>query len=271
MSGVQVAALRLSVCGLVFTPVVWRFLKKVKREDIKYVFLAGLIGNGIPAFLFAIGQQRVDSSVAGILNALTPMFTIIIGYSTGVVLLNWSKVSGVILGLVGALAIILGKEGVSLTFSIGHLLMIVFATILYGANINLIRSKLAHYNPVIISALPLFFMSIPGLIIFLSSDLSFLHTTPKEQLIPSMRSVVILALLGNSFSLIFFNRLIQLSGPVFASSVTYIVPIIALLWGFSDNETVSTFQIAGLFFILTGIYLINRKAPKAVPTDPSDS
>ena len=137
--------------------------------------------------------------------------------------------------------------------------MIVLATIMYGANINLIKGKLYKYHPIVISALPLFFISIPGLIILFSSDVQHVISQPTTTFWRSVTAVFLLALFGNSLSLVLFNRLIQLSGPVFASSVTYFIPVVAMIWGLADGETVGTLQWIGLLLILGGIYLVNRR------------
>ncbi len=259
MSGVQVAALRLSIGGLIFSPFIYKFLKKIEKGDLKYVILSGILGNGIPAFLFAIAQTQVDSGVAGALNALTPLFTILIGYFFGVIVLNVSKVGGVAIGFLGAMAIILGKNDEVLTFSSGYSLMVVAATICYGANINLIKGKLYKYHPMVITALPLFFIAIPSLFILLTSDFQPVFEYSQNQLIWSFTAIALLALLGNSLSLVLFNRLIQISGPVLASSVTYFIPVVAMIWALADNEKISGIQYLGLVLILGGVYLVNKR------------
>ncbi len=259
MTGVQVAALRIAVGGLIFLPVVWRFFKRVEKKDIKYVILAGLVGNGIPAFLFAFALTKVDSSIGGALNALTPLFTLLIGYVFGVIVLNLTKVAGVVIGLAGALLIILGKGNVGFTINDSYPLLVVFATFLYGANINIIKSKLYKYEAIVISALPLFCISIPGLIILLCSDFSAFAQVSPMQTYKSVGAILLLALLGNSLSLVLFNRLIQISGPVFASSVTYFIPVVAMIWGIADGEIISKTQFGGMILIILGIYWVNKK------------
>ena len=273
LTPVQLAAFRLSVGGLVFLPFVYRHFKRLEKSDRKFVILAGLIGNGIPAFLFAIAQTKVDSSIAGALNALTPLFTLIIGALFTSMVLNKSKITGVVVGLIGAVAIVLGKaiharitgEGEQLSFTgddVIYSLLVVLATVLYGSNINLIKTKLAHYKAVVISTLPLFFMSIPSTLILAFSDWSNLEVVAQPQVYRSFGAIAILALLGNSLSLFLFNRLIQTSGPVFASSVTYFIPIVALLLGWFDNERILAIQFAGMLLILGGVYLLNRGRTK---------
>ena len=262
-SGVQVAALRITIGGSVFIPFIGRYLKRIEKADLKYAILAGVIGNGIPAFLFAIGQQKVDSSIAGVLNALTPIFTIIIGLSLGVIDSNRWKIAGVVIGLSGAVAIMLGKPSDDLAFNWSHLLMIVVATFLYGANINLIKAKLSKYPSIVISALPLFFISLGGIFILVFSGFFSINPADHVNYSKSFGAIALLALLGNSLSLILFNRLIQISGPVFASSVTYLIPIVAVIWGLWDGEVISLIQSLGLLAILAGVYMINRVANRS--------
>lgn len=259
LTGVQVAAFRLTVGGLIFTPFVIRYLKKVASNDVKYVILSGVMGNGIPAFLFAIAQTQVESSVAGALNALTPLFTLLIGFGFGVIVMNTSKVVGVFIGLLGALAIILGRSESAFSIDNSYSILVIIATLFYGANINLIKSKLSHYEPIIISALPLFFIAIPGVLIMLFTDTSAIYQAADNQAFKSIGAIVLLALFGNSISLILFNKLIQISGPVFASSVTYIIPVVATIWGLADSESISVIQFGGLALILAGIYLVNKR------------
>jgi drug/metabolite transporter (DMT)-like permease len=270
LTAIQVAALRISVGGIIFAPFILRHLRKIERKDLKFVFLAGIIGNGIPAFLFAIAQTRVDSAIAGILNGLTPFFTLVIGASLGLLIVTRNKFWGVMIGLLGAVAIILGKdleawfagssiEATTLSFT-PYIFLVVLATIGYGANINLIRSRLSKYPAISISAIPLFFISIPGLIIFLSTDLSFLtEVSSNIQVRSSLAAVLVLALLGNSLSLILFNRIIQMRGPFFAASVTYFIPVVALLWGIRDGENFFWPQFIGFVLVLLGVYLVNKR------------
>ncbi|MFT4522735.1 MAG: drug/metabolite transporter (DMT)-like permease [Bacteroidia bacterium] len=274
LSGVQVAALRISVGGLIFAPIIIRHIRKIKKKDLRFVLLAGVIGNGIPAFLFAIAQTKVDSAMAGVLNGLTPFFTLVIGAAFSLLIVTRDKVVGVIIGLLGATAIVLGKDiqhlldggfsaASTLTFS-PYIFLIVLATIGYGANINLIKTKLSGYQAFSISAIPLFFISIPGLFIFLSSDTSVLaDLSSNNQTIKSVGAVVILALFGNSLSLIMFNKLIQMSGPFFAASVTYFIPVVALLWGLLDGESFVWMQLVGFVLVIAGVYLVNKRvSPK---------
>ena len=266
MTSVQMAAYRISVCGLVFFPFVLKHFKRIEPKDRKYALLAGLMGSGIPAFLFAIAQQHINSSLAGILNAMTPIFTLIIAIVVTKLVLPKTKFIGVIIGFLGALAIIIGKMYVAGADSstpaftdIKYVLMVVLATLLYGSNINLIKNKLAKYNAFVIATTPLFMISIIAMLIMAFTNWSNISEYPSEQVYKSFGAVTALAILGTSLSLILFNRLVQLSGPVFASSVTYFIPFVAVFFGLLDGEEVIWIQLVGMSLILTGVYLINRK------------
>lgn len=267
MTSIQMAAFRISVCGVVFFPFVWRHFKKIEVQDRKYVLLAGLMGSGIPAFLFATAQQHINSSLAGILNAMTPIFTLIIAVIISKIMLPRTKIIGVIIGFIGAISIIIGKmyshgEGVD-AMDIGqvkYVLMVVFATFLYGSNINLIKNKLSKYNAFVVATTPLFMISIVAMIIMAFTDWSNIAEYQQDQVVKSFGAITALAIFGTSLSLIMFNRLVQLSGPVFASSVTYFIPFVAVFFGLLDGETVIWIQLVGMALILTGVYLINKRS-----------
>ncbi len=266
LTSIQMAAFRISVCGFVFFPFVFKHFKKIEVKDRKYVLLAGLMGSAIPAFLFATAQQHINSSLAGILNAMTPIFTVLIAVIFTKLALSKNKYIGVFIGFIGAIAIIVGKmfqtgDG-SVSFGstqIQYVLMVVLATVLYGANINLIKNKLAKYNAFVIATTPLFMISIVAMIIMGFTDWSNIAVYPTQQIYKSFSAVTALAIFGTSLSLIMFNRLVQTSGPVFASSTTYFIPFVAVFLGLLDGEQVVWIQWVGMLLILAGVYLINKR------------
>ena len=273
MTSIQMASFRIAVCGVVFFPFVLKHFKRIEPKDRKFALLAGVMGSGIPALLFALSQKHINSSLAGILNALTPVFTVLIAVIFTKLVLSKSKVIGVVVGFIGAMAIIIGKmanakeNNISIESSqVQYIMMVVLATILYGANINLIKNKLAKYNAFVIATTPLFMISIIAMIIMTVTDWSNIQEYEQSQVIKSFGAITALAIFGTSLSLILFNRLVQLSGPVFASSVTYFIPFVAVFFGLLDGETVLWVQILGMGLILTGVYLINRRI-KAPVTD----
>lgn len=258
----QVAAFRMTIAGLVFSPWLITYSRKIKRNDLPWMLAVGVIGNGIPAFLFTNAQLFLNSSLTGALNALTPLFTLLIGILFLGTRSGALQIAGVLLGLLGALVLILSKEGGQQgNEQISYAALVVLATVCYGTSVNIIKIRLSHYKPIITAAFPLAFAA---LLSFPLLQFSLLNNPPVQQWwsTTSFMAVLVLAIIGTSVSLIFFNRLIQLTDAVFASSVTYLIPVVAMLWGWVDGEIIGPYQIFGMLIILLGIYLANRKSKK---------
>ena len=252
-SSYQVAAMRISFAGIALLPFVkWRKVV-IKAGDLKYFIISGILGSAIPAFLFTAAQTKISSSLAGAINGLTPLFALLVAVVFVGVKFNKLKVYGVIVGLLGAFFLIVGQE---LNFDIKYTSLAVLAAVCYGINVNIIKQKLNDYPPRLVAALPLAIISIigVGVMLYLGFDVSW----DQEQYIKSLVAIVILAVVGTSLSLVMFNRLIQQTNTVFATSVTYLIPIVALFWGFLANETISSNQMIGLGFILIAIWLIRK-------------
>jgi drug/metabolite transporter (DMT)-like permease len=252
-SSYQVAAMRISFAGIALFPFVkWRKVV-IKAGDLKYFIISGILGSAIPAFLFTAAQTKISSSLAGAINGLTPLFALLVAVIFIGVKFNKLKVYGVIVGLLGAFFLIVGKE---LNFDIKYTSLAVLAAVCYGINVNIIKQKLNDYPPRLVAALPLAIISIigVGVMLYLGFDVSW----DQEQDVKSLVAIVLLAVVGTSLSLVMFNRLIQQTNTVFATSVTYLIPIVALFWGFLANETISSNQIIGLGFILIAIWLIRK-------------
>jgi drug/metabolite transporter (DMT)-like permease len=252
-SSYQVAAMRISFAGIALLPFVkWRKVV-IKAGDLKYFIISGILGSAIPAFLFTAAQTKISSSLAGAINGLTPLFALLVAVVFVGVKFNKLKVYGVIVGLLGAFFLIVGQE---LNFDIKYTSLAVLAAVCYGINVNIIKQKLNDYPPRLVAALPLAIISIigVGVMLYLGFDVSW----NQEQDVKSLVAIVLLAVVGTSLSLVMFNRLIQQTNTVFATSVTYLIPIVALFWGFLANETISSNQMIGLGFILIAIWLIRK-------------
>lgn len=252
-SSYQVAAMRISFAGIALFPFVkWREVV-IRAGDLKYFIISGILGSAIPAFLFTAAQTKISSSLAGAINGLTPLFALLVAVVFIGVKFNKLKVYGVIVGLLGAFFLIVGQE---LNFDIKYTSLAVLAAVCYGINVNIIKQKLNDYPPRLVAALPLAIISIigVGVMLYLGFDVSW----NQEQDVKSLLAILLLAVVGTSLSLVIFNRLIQQTNTVFATSVTYLIPIVALFWGFLANETISSNQMIGLGFILIAIWLIRK-------------
>lgn len=252
-SSYQIAAMRISFSGLALIPFVnWKKLD-IKRSDYKYFIISGFLGSAIPAFLFPLAQTRISSSLAGAINGLTPLFALIVGVTFLGVKFSRLKAFGVILGLAGAVFLIIGQD---IQFEFSHVMMAIVATLCYGINVNIIKQKLDNYPPLLVAALPLAIISIAGFAVlgYLGLNINF----NDMQFIYSFGATLLLAFIGTSISLIMFNRLIQQTNTVFATSVTYLIPIVALFWGLFDHEKILYNHFIGLVFILGAIWMIRK-------------
>jgi drug/metabolite transporter (DMT)-like permease len=258
-SPIQLAFLRIAVAGWVFIPFIKDRLRQIKRTDWKYFVLASFLGNSIPAYLFSVAEVHITSSLTGALNSLTPLFTLIIGILLGGVVYSHRKLLGILIACTGAVTLLFVHEEVGaepVAYEYGFL--VVVAAFCYGANINLIHSKLSAYKPLVISMVPLLIASAISTVGLFFVDLGGTAEEFGSDIWKPFLAVVVLAVFGNSISLTLFNRLIQLTTPVYASLVTYIIPIVATVIGFLYGEYISVWHVVGLLGIILGIRLINK-------------
>lgn len=259
-SNIQVAAFRIFFSFIFFIPFIIRHIKKLSNSNIKSLLIAGFIGNGIPAFFFTTAQMHISSSLAGILNSLTPIFTLLVGiifYTSKVKIIN---IIGLFIGLVGAVGLVF-KDTISF-FDENNIyaLLVVAATLFYGINVNEVKHKLQSLNGVAISALSFMFMGPICGIYLLFSDFSQAIASPD--FFQNTIYIVLLSFFSSFLAVIGINVLIKHVTPVFASSVTYIIPIFAMMWGIFDGESILLIDVLWILTILVGIYLVNKKSVK---------
>ncbi len=254
----QVALLRLAISGVAFVPLVIQQWRKIDWSRFHFFVMVGLFGSGIPAFLFAFGQQRISSSVAGILNSLVPLFTLLIGIIIFRAKLVWAKVTGVVLGLVGAAMLILFSSDFGLSGDVGYALLIVLAAVCYGTNSNIVGNVFRDVSSMVISTVSFASVGIPSIIIILAATnfTEILTTHPYGWW--GLGYVSLLALVGTVMASIIFFQLIKWTSPVFASMVAYIMPIVSVFWGIVDGEAIGWYHFAGMALILSGVYLSRK-------------
>ena len=254
-SPIQVASLRIASAFLVVVvPAFWHF-RLVPKNKIGFLFLSGLLGNLLPAFWFAIAQTQISSSVASILNSLTPFFTFIVGIIFFAKKSAWQKGLGIALGILGTVLIFVQKG--NLVFS-GYALFIVLATLGYGLNINLTGKFLADVKPIHITTTSIFMTgSIATFILFGFTDFLQVAQQHPNSLQPLIY-VMLLGVVGSGTSSIIFYKLLQISSPLFASSVTYIIPIIGVSLGVLSGESISYWHLAGMSLIIVGVLMMNK-------------
>jgi drug/metabolite transporter (DMT)-like permease len=259
LSAFQVAAMRIFSAGFVLLPVAIRQLQIMPTAKIKMAVLSASIGNFIPAFLFCIAETKINSSLAGIVNALTPLFAILMGVLFFKMPFVWKKVAGVLIGFVGLLLLFLPKsDGIAFDQNQWYALFVVAATMLYGINPNLIVKHLQGINSLHIAAIGLSFLAIPSFLILLFTGyFSAFSTSPS--FIRATAASVILGIFGTAVAQIMFLMLLKRTGVVFSSLATYIMPFVAILWGVYYGEKTSTWEFICLAIILSGVYFANKK------------
>src|SRR6185436_4028214 len=255
----QVAAIRMFVSFLSLVPFVIHRMKEVKKKYYLYMFAVGLLGNGIPAFLFTHAQTHIASAMAGMLNSLTPVFVVIVGSLFFGSIFKTSHILGVLIGLSGAVALILiNSGGIIVSSNNWYGLLIVFATISYAFSVNIIRKFLHEINAVHITGFALFAAGIPCGIFLFTTD--FISRFSIAGAWGNFGCILLLGLLGTALSTVIFNKLIKISNPLYAASVTYLIPIVAMLWGLFDGEALTIFHLFAMAGILFGVYLINHQS-----------
>ncbi len=258
----QVGSLRITITGLVFLPYVLTHLKQLKMDKFKYVMAFAFLEIGIPPYLYAIAQTQVDSSTAGILNSLVPLFTLLTGFILFGLAFNWAKLAGVLIGLSGAVLLVFARTGLEqgglqLDFTNVFGLLIVLATLMYGLGTNVLKSYLSDVPGLVTVGFSFVILSVPAGAYLLTTDIFHIdYSVPKN--FYAILSIVTLSLMGSGLAMYLFTVVTKKTSALFASFVTYLIPFVALLWGFLDGEPLNIMQFICMLFILSGIYIANR-------------
>jgi len=255
-SAVELACLRISVSFLFSLPFLPKALKQVPKEKYLTVLQIGIFGSGAPAFLFAISMTHSGSAINGILNSLSPLWTLIIGYYIFKVNITAQKAIGVVIGFAGALVLVLGKGG-AIQVDVLYNLLPIIATFCYGMSSNLTKQYLQNLSPIYTTSLAMSMIGAPmlaGLLLFTDAPAQIISGTAW----PSVAAVLALSLFGTLIAWMLFYKLVQRTDALFAASVTYLIPIVALAWGMLDGETLTLYQLSGFGLIMLGVYFTTR-------------
>lgn len=257
LSPLQLGSLRIIFSAIFLIIIGFKSITEIKQHQWKYIALTSLFGTFIPAFLFAIAQTQISSSVSSILNSLTPLNTLIIGGLAFGLSFKRTQVFGVIIGLIGTLLLIVNGAMNHPNQNYWYTVLVLIASICYATNVNLLKKHLSDVKPLSISTGNFLVMLVPALIVLFSTD--FLSVVENAEVQNSMIYIIILGVVGTGIANIIFFKLIQMSSPVFATSVTYLIPVVAFFWGLLDNEMLTPIQFIGSFIILIGVYLSSKK------------
>jgi drug/metabolite transporter (DMT)-like permease len=259
LTPLQLGSLRIIFTTIILLAIGFSSLKKIPKNKWKWIFLTGYIGSFFPSFLFAFAQTEIDSGVAAILNSLTPLATLLIGLGFFKFIIDSKQIVGVIIGLIGSFLLIYEGSTINPDQNLLLVTFIIAASICYATSVNILKAHLQEV-PAISIALGNFLCILPpALIILFSSGFLNINFAESPEVQNSLFYILILAIFGSAFAKVLFNRFIQIASPVFASSVTYTLPIVAIMWGYLDGESINNRQLLATAIILVGVYLANRK------------
>lgn len=257
LTPMQLGSLRIIFSALFLLLIGFRSLTQIQQHQWKYIALTALFGTFIPAFLFAIAQTQISSSVSSILNSLTPLNTLMLGVIAFGLTFKRAQVLGVIIGLIGTMLLIVNGAMHHPDQNYWYTLLVLIASICYATNVNLLKRYLSDVRPIAITTGNFLVLLVPAVAVLFSNDFVSVAQQPAVQ--HSMVFIAILGIVGTGIANIIFFRLIQISSPVFATSVTYLIPVVAFFWGLLDNEMLTPVQFVGAFIILVGVYLSGKK------------
>ncbi len=254
-SSMQVAAMRMFFASLFLLPFALKRLAKLNRQNLKSLFIVGFVGNALPALFYTIAQKHINSSLAGMLNATVPLFTLIVGavfYKTKV---YWINALGIVIALLGSLGLMINdfsdiKSGINIYASI-----ILLATLGYGISANEIKNRLNHLSGLEVASLALFLVGAWSGVYLLFTD--YQPALQNKHFTASLMAIILLSFFSSALAVVVFNYLIKFTTAIFAASVTYIIPFFALFWGALDGEKILISQLLWMLLVLTGVYLAN--------------
>jgi drug/metabolite transporter (DMT)-like permease len=253
----EVATLRIIIAFISLIPFLPKAIKVVERKHYFPIVISALLGNGIPAFLFAKAQTELDSALVGTLNALVPLFTLVLGVYFFSLRPSKYNILGVFIGLLAIIFLAFSTLSEELIFN-PYIFLVILGTIFYATSINVIKKYLHDLNASSIAALAFLIIGpIAAIYLFNGRFLNHLQDHPDGY--KALGYIALLAVLGTSLAAIIFNRLLNSSSAIFVASITYLIPIIAILWGIYDGEIITLYHLLGFLVILSSVYLVNKK------------
>lgn len=256
LSPIQVGALRIILTGLTLFAVGFQNITKVNQKQWLYIGITALLGTFFPVFMFAYAVEKIDSSIVSILNSLTPLNTLLVGAIFYSFSFLRKQFFGVIIGLIGAVILILKGADLNPGQNYSYALLVVLASVGYAFNVNILKKHLNDLNALTIVTGNFIIIFIPAIIVLWSTD--FFHYAYIAEAKNSILYLVLLSVFGTAMAKTLFNKLVQISSPIFSSSVTYLIPAVAIFWGVLDGERLFIEQVMAGILILIGVYLTNK-------------
>ena len=257
----QVGALRVFISGIMLAPIALMNIKKFPRKDLLWISIAAFCGNFIPMFLYPIAETKISSSIAGVVNSMMPIFVIMVGTLFWKTKTTSRQVAGIVISFAGVLLMMVSGDNGSET-PIFYISLVLFATLLYAVSTTTAAEKLVHIPAKLLSSFVFFYvLALPSLLALVFSVFFSEFDFSKEKWV-GLGYVSLLSVFGTGLAMMLQYRLMNISGALFASTVTLLMPIVAVIWGFIDGERLSLFQIFGGLIILTGLIFLRSKKTK---------
>ena len=255
----QLGSLRIIFSSIFIFLIAWRNIFTIKKIEWKWITISAFLGSFFPAFLFAFAEKEIDSSVASIINSIVPLNTLILGMIIFKIESTKRQIIGVLIGFFGTYLLISSGLKLNPDQNYNYAGLVILCSFLYALNVNIIKKYLQHLSALTITFGHFTAIILPAVMVFLFSDFEF-SSLEKDEVKTSIFYVFILALFGTALAKIIFNKLIKISSPVFASSVTYSMLIVSIFWGIVDGEKFSIYQLIATIIIVFGVILTNKKA-----------
>ena len=255
----QLGSLRIIFSSIFIFLIAWRNIYTIKKIEWKWITISAFLGSFFPAFLFAFAEKEIDSSVASIINSIVPLNTLILGMIIFKIESTKRQIIGVLVGFFGTYLLISSGLKLNPDQNYNYAGLVILCSFLYALNVNIIKKYLQHLSALTITVGHFTAIIFPAALVFLFSDFEF-SSLEKDEVKTSIFYVFILALFGTALAKIIFNKLIKISSPVFASSVTYSMLIVSIFWGIVDGEKFSIYQLIATLIIVFGVILTNKKA-----------
>ncbi len=259
LTAYQLGSLRIICTTLFLFMVGGKHVVKIKKEHIKPIVYSAFLGTFFPVYLFALAETEVDSAIVSILNSLTPINALLIGYFVFKISFRGNQLLGILVGLSGTAMLIGSGATVNPNQDYSYSIFVLLASLCYAFNVNIIKKYLQNLNAMSIALGNFLVISIPALCILIATGFFNKETLQATIVQESIGYVILLSVFGTGIAKVMYNRLVQISTPIFSTSVTYTIPIVALFWGMLDNERLVFTQLFAAGIILVGVYLTNRK------------
>lgn len=257
LTALEVGSFRIIFAAVFLILVGFRSVSRLSLRQWKWIVISGFLGSFFPVYLFAFAETEIDSAIASILNATTPLLTLIFGALFFRSVFSQNKITGVIVGLLGTAGLILSGASINPDQNYMYSLLVIMAAGCYAMNVNILKTRMSDISPLGIAAGNFSVLLIPAVLILFFSGF-FENVDFDEAFQFSIFSVALLGIIGTGVAMILFNKLVQISDPVFTTSVTYTIPVVALGWGILDGEVFSFWQLISAFVILVGVFIVNR-------------